>query len=252
MINEARTDFPRVDAKYPFDDESGVYLNTKGQWSESPYLGATRNKNGKYVAQIHIPNYVWENLIRDNHKWFDILPDSFFAENPNNRSTIRVGVNDPRQAAWIMQSVLYGPYNTEELINDYLIQKYVRDGKGIDAWQEIFADMPKFYGSPIQIQDHDEWFNRNQEHEKKNKLATNIEKFKHEAPAKIKKGLEAFLSKQSNRKKMFGRSDISLNGALQLVDKAINEFGVDSFLNGIKLKDPSTLTFHQIAEGFVE
>lgn len=238
---ESPEDFPKMPDMYKYDEESGLYMNTPAQWSKSPYLGAVKDKTGNgFAAQIHIPQAVWEYTIRDNPgKWGNKLPDTFFKENGKDRSTIRIGnLRDPRQAAWIVQTILYGNHDTAELIDEYLTHKYILGKKGISAWKETFRDMPKFEGSPLVLADRDEWFAKHKQMDTKAKQDKNIETFNTKAPDKIKQAILAKAAQGGPRKKIFGTNSISLNKLGPIIDKAIAALGVQHFLQGIHVKDP--------------
>lgn len=237
---EFREDFPKMPEKYPYDEDSGLFMNLPNQWSKSPYLGAVKSKAGsEWVAQIHIPQEVWEYVIRDNAgKWGKNLPDSFWEENGNNRSTIRVNVNDPRKAAWIVQTILYGDYDTAEMIDEYLTTKYIHGKKGLSAWTDVIQYMPKFDGAPLTLSDREEFFTNLKARDTQSKLDKNKEAFFAKAPAKIKQTILAKAAQGSVRKKIFGTGDLSLNELGPIIDRAIEELGVSYFLQGIHVKDP--------------
>lgn len=255
---EFTTDFPRMPEQNPYDEESGLYLNPKHQWSQSPYLGAVKSKNKTgYDAQIHIPQEVWERVIRDNPAKWNALGDSYFSENGKGRSTLRIAAKDPRQAAWLVQTVLYGPYDTNELIDDYLTAK-INGRKGITAWVHLLEDMPRFDGAPLESLDHDDWFENHSEREKQNKLQRNVDAFMAKAPEKIKSAiLDAVAKSSSLRKKVFGTSNLTLNQLAPVIDRAILELGTQYFLNGIKVKDPAQFDLSnfvktkEFKEGFI-
>ena len=150
-----------IPTKYFIDPDTNLALNTPSQWSRSPYLGAVTDKNHKkYVAHFSIPNEVWINIIDGRAKWKNILPESFFNEDSQYRSHIRVyNIEDPRQAAWIMQNVLYSDdYDTSELIEDYLEMTYM-GGSG-SIWNDFLKNVPEFEGVPLNEDDCTEYYKR--------------------------------------------------------------------------------------------
>lgn len=240
---EFREDFPKMPEKYPYDEESGLFLNTPSQWSTSPYLGAVISSKypSKWFVQIHISRTVWEDLFEANPKWRGSnIPKGFFNEDGKLRSSIRFRVSDPRQAAWISQTVLYGPYDTNALVEEYIIARYFDGVTDIRQIWDFMSDMPHFSGPILSDKDKDHWMANYEAKKKENKLANNIASFKAKMPEKIKQVIINFVKKSANRRKVFGNPNLSLNVISRAIDKAINVLGVDYFLQGIHVKDPST------------
>lgn len=159
---------------YLIDDESGLYLNYPAMWTKSPYLGAVSVEGREYFySQICIPNEVWEKIVNQNQNKWRNLPKSIYSEDGATRLRISIpGFSDPRQAAWLTQSVLYSDDNdAAELIEDYLEMKYL-GGLG-DLWNELFASIPEFEGSPLTENDLSEKYSK-EEIKKAKVLATNI------------------------------------------------------------------------------
>jgi len=253
FIFEDQNDFPRMPDQFPYDEESGLHMNPITQWSKSPYLGAVwSEKRGSWVAQIHIPQDVWEARIRDNEKWHGVLADGFFNEKGNLRPTIRIPVKDPRQAAWIAQSVLYGPDDTGELIEDYLTARFIDGQPGRTAWADIYREMPKFQGAPLVATDAESWFAKHQERDKQTKLAKNTEIANARAPEKIKQGIINWITKGGNRKKIFGSAKLTLNQLGAVIDRAIAKLGVQYFMQGINVKDPAGFDLRQFVGESIE
>jgi len=244
FLNEALSDFPGIPSnrrKY-YDDESGLYLNAIQQWSLSPYLGAVDAKNGKFKAQIHIPQDAWQHIIQDNEKWRGHLPPTFFNDAGQNRSTIQIqGFSDPRQAAWLVQTILYGTEDTNELIDDYLTVKYIEGHNGITAWRDILRDMPTFDGRPMDEDDADEWLQNATKRNKAARIAINTNHYAQEMPSKIIDAFTKALSNKPARRKVLGNAKYSLNKVKDIVQNAINQLGIEYFVTSpgsIKLKDP--------------
>lgn len=218
----------KLPERYFVDPDTNLAMNTPNQWSQSPYLGAVRNstKTDEYVVDIHMPNAIWDKLINQNHqKWKEVLPTSALHSNYAN---IRInGFKDPRQAAWIMQEVLYSDeYDTEELIEDYLEMKYL-EGLG-DIWNDLINKVPTFEGEPITSDQENEYFG----------------KFDAETRKKIdtqrKNAIE--YDKVMRRKIQKQLDDLKL-------DINIDDFGIEYFVTSygsVKLKDFSAMSFDGI------
>lgn len=211
---------------YFIDPDTDLALNTPNQWSQSPYLGAVRYDNETYIAQICIPQAVWEKLIHQNHqKWKDVLPQSILRTNTGHIRGFMT--KDPRQAAWFMQAVLYSDDNdTEELIEDYLEMKYL-GGLG-DLWKDLIAQTPEFEGEPLTPANEEEFF----------------KKFDAETRKKI-----AVQRKNAVEydKVMRRKINAQLDAMKLTVD--IDYYGIEFFVTckgSVKLKDFSTLNFGDI------
>lgn len=151
-----------IPSKYFIDDDSGLAINLPSQWSISPYLGAVKFQNcTTYSANIGIPQHVWEKVINNNRNKWTNAPESLFNGVIQNRPRIVIsGFVDPRQAAWLMQNVLYSDdYDSAELIEDYLEMKYC-SGSG-EIWNDIISNIPsEFGGSLLTLDDEKKYFDK--------------------------------------------------------------------------------------------
>ena len=243
-----------IPAQYMIDDATDLALNTEGQWSKSPYLGAVAASNRKgYLAQINIPQEIWRQLIQQNpHKWSDKLPPAYFNEQGQSRPPIRVAFADPRQAAWFMQEVLYGG-DAKDLIEDYL-EQYL-GGPG-DLWKDLLSKVPTFDGEPLTSADEKDYFadpevfrQRREERRKAAQdaktAATNASNYHPEMSRKIKRELVNFFLKNSQlAKRRFGQKFKTRQELEQAVDHVVDQKGVDYFVTApgsVKLKDIASL-----------
>lgn len=211
---------------YFIDPDTNLALNSPNQWSQSPYLGAVRYNDEKYISQICIPQSIWEKIIHQNHqKWKDVLPQSFLHTNTAN---IRAFLTeDPRQAAWFMQSVLYSDDNdAEELIEDYLEMKYL-NGLG-DLWEDLIKSVPEFEGEALKPDNEIDFFN----------------KFDAETRKKITiQRKNAIEYDKTMRRKI--DAEIKLNK----LNINIDDYGIEFFTTSkgsVKLKDFKSLVFQNV------
>lgn len=211
---------------YFVDPETDLALNTPNQWSQSPYLGAVRYDDDTYIAQICIPQAVWEKVIHQNHqKWKDVLPQSLLHTNTGHIRGFLT--KDPRQAAWFMQAVLYSEDNdTEELIEDYLEKKYL-GGLG-DLWDDLIAKTPEFEGEALTAENELEFF----------------KKFDAETRKRITtQRKNAIAYEKTMRRRIIAELQF------RKIDANIDDFGIEFFVTStgsVKLRDFKTLTFANI------
>lgn len=209
--------------RYFIDPESNLALNTPNQWSHSPYLGAVKDALLKnYITSIHIPQEIWHKVVFSNHQKWKNAPATLLHENV---SSIRVyGFEDPRQAAWFMQELLYsGNVDTEELIEDYLERKYC-GGDG-ELWDDLLMCVPEFEGKPIDVTDEKEYFN----------------KFDAATRKKIDTVRKNTASYESNMTRRIQRELDALK-----INVNIDDYGLEFFLTSygsVKLKDLTKLNF---------
>ena len=212
--------------RYFVDETTNLALNTENQWSHSPYLGAVKcsiHKN--YSTSIHIPQEIWNKVVFSNHQKWQNAPRSIIQE---NLSTIKIfGFQDPRQAAWIVQELLYsGNVDTEELIEDYLELKYC-SGKG-ELWDDLLMSVPEFEGAPLKAEDEKEYF----------------KKFTPEVRKKIEIQRKNTAAYETSMRRKIQRQLNSMN-----IKVAIDDFGLEYFLmsyGSVNLKDFTKLSFKRL------
>lgn len=253
QLTEDRSDFPNTptqNQKY-YDDESGLFLNPPTQWSKSPYLGAVKAKGGGYIAQVHIPQNIWAEVIQDSPKWRDKLPDGFYSPSGNNRSPIRiVRTSDPRQAAWVAQAALYGHEDFAERLDDFLTLRYVENKPGKAAFNDIIKNVPSFDGEPLTVADADEWMQNAAARTSAERKETNSSKYNQEMPKRIVAAFNEKMRSGKARRKVFGNRNMTLSDVSNAVLAAIKKFGVDHFVTtpgSIKIKDPETFNLTAFA-----
>jgi hypothetical protein len=219
-------------------------MNQPSQWSKSPYLGAVNVTGTGYVAQAHIPQTVWAEVIQDNPKWHNVLPDTFFSPKGNNRSPIRIAkTRDPRQAAWIVQALLYGHEDFGDLLDDYLTLKYIEGKPGIDAFRTALRDLPKFDGEPLTVADAEEWTRNHAERQSADTKKQNTSKYDEQMPKRIITAFVDAMKKGAARKKVFGTAKMSLTQVTTVVAAAIAKNGISYFVTApgsVKIKQPET------------
>lgn len=252
---------------HPVDPESGLIMNTINTWARSPYLGAISNPQGSgYLLQIHITQGIWENVINNQiNKWKNSsMPQSMFNPAGSHRSPIRFGpFKDPRQAAWVYQTILYdSSYNAYDIIDDYFTGAYIEGLSSADAFKRAAGDIlrriPEFTGDPLEEKDREEWFKKNavdmgdknvhiaarnprdEELAKEVTQKKNIEAFNKKAPGLITKEILDVADTKALRRKIFGKRNITTNQIKQAVNNAIEDLGLEYFMQGIKVKDPLT------------
>ncbi len=209
--------------RYFIDPESNLALNTPNQWSHSPYLGAVKMADSpNYTTSIHIPQEIWNKLVFSNHQKWKNAPAYFLHE---NIGSIRVyGFQDPRQAAWFMQELLYSDnVDTEALIEDYLERQYC-GGNG-DEWDDLLMCVPEFEGQPLNATDEKEYFKKFDPVTRK-KIDT------------IRKNTAMY---ETNMRRKIQRELDSLK-----LNINIDDYGLEFFLTSygsVKLKDLATLNF---------
>lgn len=245
-LTEDRSDFPLIPQQNQqfYDDDSGLFMNPPSQWSKSPYLGAVKIGGDGYIAQAHIPQAVWSAVIQDNPKWHNVLPDGFFNAKGTNRSPIRVArTKDPRQAAWIVQSLLYGHEDFGDLLDDYLTLKYIEGQPGIGAFKDALRDLPKFEGEALTVADADSWIQDQKTRQAAQQKVDNAPRYEAQMTKKIVAAFVEAMRPGSLRKKVFGKSKMSLTQVSQAVTMAVKELGVEHFVTApgsIKIKPPET------------
>lgn len=216
----------KLPTRYFVDPETNLALNTPNQWSHSPYLGAVKDHTLKnYITSIHIPQEIWTKVIFNNQQKWKNAPPSLLRE---NIGSIRVyGFEDPRQAAWFMQELLYSDnVDTEELIEDYLEMKYC-NGNG-DLWNDLLLSVPTFEGTALEASDEKEYFKKF-DAETRKKIDT------------IRKNTAAYESNMRMKIKNELRR-------LKMDEALVDEFGVEYFLveyGKVTLKDLKKLTFNR-------
>lgn len=242
IINEFAVDLP---SKYEIDPETNLAMNLPKQWSQSPYLGAVKSSKGSgYMAQIHIPQHVWSEVIdQKKGKWRN-APDSFFHETGNRRpSMIISGFQDPRRAAWIAQEVLFGGH-TAEIIEDYFDERY--NGGDGSIWRSLASKAPSFTGKPLDASDEEKFFSQRDPKNPAVIQKKNADAYNSMMPDKIKKALVDFYSQNRS----LAKKRLGFNGSLaqleDVVDKLIASKGVEYFVTtpgSVKLKDIASLQF---------
>ena len=235
-------------SKFPVDADTGLMMNLPKQWSQSPYLGAVKNSRGTgYVAQIHIPQSIWSDLVDGKtHKWKN-APASFFKDTGNQRTSMIVGpYSDPRQAAWIAQEVLYGG-NAAEYIEDYFDERY--NGGDGSIWRSLKSKVPSFDGAPLEEKDRDAFFDKLQKHGDEAKAVERKQAYEAMMTKKIKRELMALYSANpamaKKRLAAFGYTG-SRNQLEGVIDQLITARGVEFFVTSpgsVKLKNIAALTF---------
>lgn len=243
IIGEAASNLP---TKYEIDPETDLAMNPPQQWSQSPYLGAVRSKGGKgYMAQIHVPQSVWVQVVDHKQGKWGNAPKSFFNDTGNQRPAMIVdGFADPRQAAWFTQEVLYGgELPPADIIEDYFDERY-NAGDG-SIWRSIKDHIPQFSGEPLTAQDEEAFFAAQDQKSAENVVKKNTSDYERQMPLKIKKALVDFYSKnRALAKKRLGTD--SLNGIDAAADKLIASKGVAFFMTSpgsVKMKDIASLKF---------
>jgi hypothetical protein len=236
----------RMPEKYLIDQDTGLALNLPNQWSESPYLGAVRDsKNGGYMAQVHIPQMVWSDMVSDNPGKWNNAPESFFQPVGNRRPSMIVQFNDPRQAAWFSQEVLYGgDFSTREVIESYFDERYNKSSGEI--WRNIKAKAPDFSGEALKSSDEERIFANSEEQKKQVQMQKNASEYEPKMISRIKTHLLDFYT----RNKAFAAKKLgkfkSLRELESLIDDVINKLGVEHFVTSagsVRLKNASDISY---------
>lgn len=220
--------------RYSIDPDTNLGMNTPAQWSKSPYLGAIWNKTlESYTTQISIPTDIWKKLVLNNqNRWLN-APTSLIHK--NYIYLRQDGYSDPRQAAWVMQEVLYSEnVDVEEIVEDYLEMKYC-GGKG-ELWKDILDSVPTFDNEPLRTDQADEFFSK-------------IDPTVREKMNKIKKNTELFDERMTRKLKLeFDRTQHTILSEYD-VDVILEEYGIEYFLvspGSVKLKDLTTLNYPDV------
>ena len=250
-IFEAASNIP---AKYEalIDPESDLVMNGPNQWTHSPYLGAVKTPTGAgYYAQIHIPRDAYDKLLNHERRLVGSgVPESFFSRDSNNRASIRVAFGDPRQAAWLMQEVLYGDNDPAEVILDYMEFKYLNQNG--ELWDSLVSSVPSFEGEAYKSEDEAEYFADPQaladrRNAAKNKMTVNKNTAEYERtmPAKIQRELmQMFVANPQLARKRLGKKIKSRNELERVLADIISAKGIEHFVvapGSPKLKDMASI-----------
>lgn len=251
----------KTPVKNPEDPETGLFLNDDAaKWrSQSPYLYAVKVPTGSgYYAQIHIPQGLYNEHIKDMQKRWPKAPSSLFMDDANNRMSLKQRFADPRQAAWFAQEILLdtGNMKAEDVILDRLDELY-GNGDGY-YWHSLLSKVPTFTGKPLDERDADEFFKdkdellrqraeREAQLKKKQTLATNAGNYENDRKKQIKRELTAWFTRMGPAvaKKKFGKP-LTGDELSARLDKEIDDKGINFFLTGpgsVKLKDIDSLKF---------
>jgi hypothetical protein len=180
---------PNIPQKYMIDDETDLALNAPEQWTQSPYLGAVKSPDGKgYIAQIHIPQAVWVDMVQNNPAKWANAPKTFFNSVGNQRQAMRVHFDDPRQAAWFAQEVLYGgDWAPKDIIEDYFEEKYC-GGDGA-VWRDIKRSAQTLMALRYKVTDKDRYFKDPEEFRRHVQQQKNAGEYETRMPAEDQEGI---------------------------------------------------------------
>ena len=236
------------DDRNPTDPATGLKMNLPNQWSKSPYLFAVHAPKGDgYVAQIHIPQGVWDEMVDGKqYKWAN-APKSFFERSGKDRPSMVVGkFADPRQAAWYGQQVLLGD-RADEYIEDYFDERY--NGGDGSIWRSLKAKVPSFDGKPLELEDRDEFFSSNKKKSDEQNAIEKQEAYNRKFTKVIKDGLtNLYLQNPALAKKRLAKYGYtgSRNQLPGIIDQVFDDKGLDFFMKrpgSVEIKDLPSLTF---------